>query len=309
MKTLIIGYGSIGARHARIADSFGWDLALVSKQANLPFKTFSSISTALEEFSPHAVIIATETTEHYRCICEFEKYGRGLKILVEKPLFDSEIDFQPMHNRYFVAYNLRFHPVYKKIKNEIKGEKVIYAHITCGSFLPNWRPGRNYLESYSASILRGGGVLNDLSHEIDCAIDWFASNQLVYGACENSGTLKIETEDLCSILLTNDSNSTVFVHMDYLSRIPYRRGIIQCESKTIQYDFIANSVQVSGNEPEYFECEGDYSYLEQLVALDRSPNLLCSFDEGKQIMSLISEIRNYSKTKTTRSFPGRGESR
>ena len=298
MKILIIGFGSIGARHARVANSLGWDLALVSKQVNLPYQTFSSISTALNEFSPQAVIIATETTEHYRCICELEKHAQGLKILVEKPLFDTEIDFQPIHNRYFVAYNLRFHPVYKKIKNEIKNEKVIYAHITCGSFLPNWRSGRNYLESYSASILRGGGVLNDLSHEIDCAIGWFESKQLKYGNCKNSETLKIETEDHCSMMLTNDSKANIFVHIDYLSRIPYRRGIIHCESKTIQYDFIAKSVHVSGNEPEQYECEADHSYSEQLVALEKDPNLLCSFQEGIQIMSLISEIKKHSKSST-----------
>lgn len=292
VRILVIGHGSIGERHARLSRGLSYDVAVVSKQDNLPYATFRSITEAVNSFKPESVIIATETTDHFRCISELEQCVDGLSVLVEKPLFEREIVFESPKNEYFVAYNLRFHPVFKKVRDEIRNERVVFGHITCGSFLPYWRPGRDYRQSYSSSSQRGGGVLNDLSHEFDCAMQWFGSNQLLYSHCGRSGTLEVESEDHASAILTNISGSKIFIHLDYLSRIPFRRGVIQCESKTIQYDFLEMKVHVSGKSMEYFECDSDYTYIEQLKALRGNRDLLCGLDAGREVISVVSEIRN-----------------
>ena len=39
--------------------------------------------------------------------------------------------------------------------------------VLCGSYLPSWRKNIIYNKSYSSDKKKGGGVLLDLSHEID----------------------------------------------------------------------------------------------------------------------------------------------
>ncbi len=45
--------------------------------------------------------------------------------------------------------------------------QTLYTSVECGSYLPDWRPGNNYKKSVSAKKDLGGGVLLELSHELD----------------------------------------------------------------------------------------------------------------------------------------------
>ena len=58
-------------------------------------------------------------TKHLNDLKLIEKNFKKINVLIEKPLFDKyeEINISSLKNRYFVGYNLRFHPVIDHIKN------------------------------------------------------------------------------------------------------------------------------------------------------------------------------------------------
>ena len=99
------------------------------------------------------------------------------------------------------------------------------ARIIAGQFLPSWRSGRDYRKSYSARAELGGGVLLDLSHELDY-LTWFLPKKIAYisGLMLASRRLRINTEAICSFNLEYQDGSIAEVHLDYLN-MPYRRSV------------------------------------------------------------------------------------
>ena len=116
-SALVIGYGSIGKRHANILNEMNEinNVSVLSNQRDLPFDTITSLEK-IPNLKPDYVIIASNTSLHFEQLCFLNKILMEKKILVEKPLFDRFQDFVIKNNQVFVGYNLRFHPIMKKIK-------------------------------------------------------------------------------------------------------------------------------------------------------------------------------------------------
>ena len=65
MKTLVVGYGSIGKRHSSVLNNLGHDTAIVSRRDSKNPKQFRNITEAVKLFNPSYVVIASRTEEHY----------------------------------------------------------------------------------------------------------------------------------------------------------------------------------------------------------------------------------------------------
>ena len=67
LKALIIGYGSIGNRHAKILSKLNniSEVSILISQKNLPYNTINSIND-ISLLSPDYIVIASSTSLHYK---------------------------------------------------------------------------------------------------------------------------------------------------------------------------------------------------------------------------------------------------
>ena len=147
-RALVIGYGSIGARHARLLEEIHCHTAVVSKrEVDFPL-SYIELTEALTVERPEYVVIANATNQHYETLQSLAALGYTGTVLVEKPLFGNEIKLPslPFRNT-FVAYNLRFHPIIQRLKTLLEGEEVLSVQAYVGQYLPDWRPTTDYRSS------------------------------------------------------------------------------------------------------------------------------------------------------------------
>ena len=287
-KALIIGFGSIGKRHAHVLSYMGCLVAIVSQQINVSYKRYPRITDALSTHFDY-IIIANATYLHEQSLFEILRSSFSGPILVEKPLFSQPHQFECDNaNSVFVGYNLRFHPVLQYLKKILQGEEIISFHVRVGQYLPTWRPQIDYRNSCSAKKDEGGGVLRDLSHELDYAT-WICGDCISVAAIGGKlSALEIDSDDTYSILMKCQWVPVVMIHMDYLSRIKKREIIVQTKRNTIVADLIQNRVSINEVEEKF---ESVDTYMQQHIAiLSQNFQQLCSYSQGLKIIKLIDLI-------------------
>lgn len=296
MLALIIGYGSIGARHARLLDEMGHEVACVTGNPDCPYPVFKTIEAALDEAKPWLVIVSTATVDHFDNMQALQMSNFAGRILVEKPLFAKPCDC-PSNENAFVAYNLRFHPLVTRTRELLTGQKILNAQFHVGQYLPDWRPGTDYSASYSAKRAQGGGVLRDLSHELDLAQFLLGDWKRVTALGGKVSDLNIDSDDQFSILMETASCPATTIHMDYLSRTARRGFDITTPDMSLRADFITNTLFVDGK-AESHPSERDTTYQNQLEALVSDNPNLCSFKSGLEIVRLIEAIEESAHSHT-----------
>lgn len=284
MNVLLIGYGSIGKRHESILSTFKniQTIDIVTKQIVQNKTTFSSIKDIKELNYYDYFIIANETYKHASTLKYIDYLVKKKTILVEKPLFKDYKKYSPT-NKIIVAYNLRFHPVIDFLKQY----EYIYLNASVGQDLQQWRE-EPYTKNYSAKKKYGGGVLRDLSHEIDY-IQYLTGNiKNIKATIDKKSNLKIDVED---IVVANGKTKKAIVgfSMDYISKIPFRKIIAHTKEETFICDLIANTI----NNKKLKTIDSNYTYRKMHKAiLNNSFDKVCSYKEGLKTMKIIKDIEN-----------------
>ncbi|MDT8903841.1 Gfo/Idh/MocA family protein [Anaeroselena agilis] len=288
MKALVIGYGSIGSRHARLLQNMGFPVKVVSGRQIDDYNPYKTIAEALADYAPDYVVITNETGRHYNSLAALAECSyRGL-VLVEKPLFDRQRDLpENEFEGLYVGYNLRFHPVIQKLRDIVADEKVLSFHVYVGQYLPGWRPNTDYRHTYSASKALGGGVLRDLSHELDYTnwlLDGWRSLTALGGHYSH---LETDSDDIFSILATTRKCPVVTIQLNYLDR-HYRREILfNTDKHTIKADFI-NATLTIDDRSENYNITRDFTYIAQHKAVTgRDAVSTCPATGGVEVLKMI----------------------
>ena len=227
-RIVVIGTGSVGRRHIENLSRLGATVGAfsyrgVERQAELPSVRFFNHLAEVWDFAPDAVVVANSTDRHVEVALEAAQ--AGCHLFIEKPLSNSLRGVQALvdvvHARNLVVetgFMLRFHPNLRWMKQCLDGQGVgtlHYAHGLFGQFLPEWRPGTDYRQCYSAR--RGvGGVIFDLVHEIDL-IGWFLGPiRHVQALTAYVAPLGIESEAMAEINIRTANGALGHIHVDYV---------------------------------------------------------------------------------------------
>jgi predicted dehydrogenase len=292
---VVVGLGSIGTRHARILRELGLDVVTVSRREG---GDYGSITQAVATARPDYVVIATETARHAADLQELAQTDFNGNVLVEKPLFATPAA-PPKYPfaHVSVGYNLRFHPVMTALAERLRGRDVITVAAYVGQDIREWRPGRDHRATASATVDAGGGVLRDLSHELDYLLWLFGPWHRVAALGGASGARDIDVDDHLDLLLDMQRAPSVHVHMDYLDRQGIRRIRVNVDEDTIEADLVGSRLAVNGKATE-FASERDQSYREMHVAAMRGASPACSLPEALGVVHLIDASERALRTKT-----------
>ena len=213
MKNIaIVGYGNIAKKHisALLRSNEKFKIYVISKRKHKSksrnvffFKSLKSIDKIKISL---AVICSAAPLHIKQCKYFFKK---KTNIFIEKPM-SSNLFFAKSiakdinkHKKLFrVGYVLRYLNSALKIKKILKKKligKIIDVQIQCSSFLPNWRTNRDYKKTVSSNRKLGGGVLLELSHEIDYIIWLFGYPTKVFADMSKKNVFNINVEEAVQI--------------------------------------------------------------------------------------------------------------
>jgi predicted dehydrogenase len=290
VNVAVVGAGSIGSRHQRILKQLGHQVSVVS--ANSPDADFRSMSDALERESFDYVVIASQTSQHVTDLSALINNRFSGRVLIEKPLFEKLHTLEDNNFSFAaVGYNLRFHPAIVWLKDTLpKLGKLSSANFYVGQYLPTWRPDSDYRKSSSARDISGGGVLRDLSHELDLVQYLFGDWQQLTAVGGKFSDLEIATDDTFSILMTSTNCNAISVQLNYIDRIKQRYITINGNSGTVSIDLISNTAKFNDLDVK-FSVNADDSYVAQhLAVISNDSQNTCSPSEALKVVETIQAI-------------------
>jgi predicted dehydrogenase len=299
-SVLVCGFGSIGQRHVRILREMGQKVHVFSRRKLPEEEYYQNLEAALSEVNPEYVVIANETSEHESTLKKVLSIGVPT-ILVEKPLFSSSVEniLENPKSQVCVAYNLRLHPLLQQLFSEIKEQSIISVQVYVGQYLPDWRPQQDYRKSYSVSRAQGGGVLRDLSHELDY-INWFFGPwQALTASGGHYSSLAGDSDDVFCLLLKMERCPVVSLQMNYLDRSGRREIIINTEEHTFHLDLVKQEFKKDQKPTVLFLSEKDETYQTQHTdMLNNNGKFCCSLQEGLDVLRMIDAAEKSTETET-----------
>ena len=248
---IIVGLGSIGQRHLRYLEScqpkLQIDVVTRSGQAGksgITYDTIFDINPRDYDFA----IVANAASAHVDTAEYF--LNHQVPVLIEKPLDACmtkacKLSLHPHAGRALLGYSLRFSDLYKHLMLRLADlGSVEHVSISSRSFLPDWRKGSDYRESVSARKELGGGVLLEISHEIDLAIKIIGGVESAMGFKKSSKILGLEVEDIADLVIRNGQH-LAHVHLNMCSELLSRTGTVLTENGTLRYDFLDQTIEIS----------------------------------------------------------------
>lgn len=259
MRALIIGTGSIGRRHIKNIQSMApsTEFILLRRTAEpdaftkeLKARVETTLDAGLAE-NPTFAIVASASAFHFDVLSNLIR--AGVPSYVEKPIVTTIAHVEQTRAAlaavkqvpHAAGFNMRFLDTLSTVRSMIHAGRigtVVRASLSAGQWLPDWRTG-DYRETYSARADLGGGVILDLSHELDIARWLFGEIDII--ACKSGkySSLEIQSADTACILAAARSGPLLSINLDYVARFPLRHYEIVGDRGTIVWDLPSRTIE------------------------------------------------------------------
>ncbi len=322
-RILIVGLGSIGKRHLRLAREFfpKADIKVLRHQPcdYIPEHAngcFTTLAQAIH-FAPQIAVIASPATHHIdtaRALAEV-----GVHLLVEKPLSATTDGVAQLLKTcisqkviLLTGYNLRFLSSlqrFREMLNENVIGKVLSVRCEIGQYLPSWRPDADYREAVSAQHKLGGGALLELSHELDYLRWIFGEVEWVKATLSRQSALEIDVEDTAHLILgfysENTGNQLVgTLNLDFIRHDTTRLCTAIGEKGSLRWNGLTGLVELfESGAKEWRELfrhqhQRDDSYLAEwrhfIDCVNEQKPPLISGEDGFKVLKIIEASRKSS---------------
>ncbi|MFC4209939.1 Gfo/Idh/MocA family protein [Pedobacter lithocola] len=276
MNVLIVGLGSIARKHIAALQTLKIGTKIYALRSGINSTVEIGVENIYDLDTVNVVfdfaIISNPTHLHYQFIKELAQ--KSIPLFIEKPavhtLENANKLVELIAEKQLVSYvacNLRFHPCIKFLKEKMEDKplRINELNIYCGSYLPDWRPGRDFRYIYSANAEMGGGVHLDLFHEIDYTTWLFGSPNKSKSVLRNNSSLDIDAVDYANYILQYDG-FTASIILNYYRRNPKREIEVVFEDDTWTVDLIKNTLKNDANEYLFEASDFDvkHTYIFQL---------------------------------------------
>ena len=309
-RLLVVGAGSIGTRHATNARTLGvTDLAVVDpdrgRREQLASATgalaFETLDAALD-WGPQMAVVCSPPSLHLDAARTCA--DAGCHLLIEKPLAATRDGVDTLESaiarrtlRAGVAYQLRFHPAVRRMHALAHGGgigRLLSIQAEYGQYLPNWRPARDYRDTYTAQAVLGGGILLDASHEIDY-VRWIAGDiSAVFASAAKLSALDIDVEDTAALVLAFPTRTIGEIHLDCVQRGYSRRCVLIGSDATVRWDAGTGLSIVDGSGTVHHEPlvpEPNDPYLAEMKAFLDGETGHATIADGARVLAVIDAAR------------------
>ncbi|MFH1441040.1 MAG: Gfo/Idh/MocA family oxidoreductase [Candidatus Omnitrophota bacterium] len=326
MKVIIVGLGSIGRRHLKNLKLIDPQMEIAvlrqhSKDADLgdlkslASKVFFNTQEAIR-WEPNAVFITNPAPFHIKTALSFAK--ENIHLFIEKPLSVSVKEIDPLLKEcrqrkliLMVGYVLRFYKPLMIAKAFIEERKigcVLSINSVVGRYLPDWRPGSDYKVNVSARSELGGGVIFELSHELDY-VRWLVGEITEVSAIvDKISDFDIDVEDIAEINLRFKNGAFGHIHLDMLDRAVNRSCRIIGSDGTLVWDFNSERclrfynakekiwVDMCLSSPDYNQAFIDeLAYFFECILKKEEP--LVNGREGQRIVEAVIAVKRSARIK------------
>ena len=262
-RILIIGLGTIGLRHLSILKELIPEAeikVLRRENTKIQFGLGVSVITSINEakqFLPEIIVISNATSHHVDTALEFVQAGASL--FIEKPISDLKKGILDLIRKLnttggvlMVGYNLRYLKSLQEFRRHLNEGLIgdsLSVRCEVGQYLPSWRPKKDYRESVSAKSELGGGVLLELSHEIDYLRWIFGDIDWVRATLSRQSKLEIDVEDNVHLTIGFEKRKNGMqlignLNMDFMRHDTTRCCTVIGEKGSLRWDGILGQVSL-----------------------------------------------------------------
>jgi len=330
-RFLVVGFGSIGKVHVKNLRELFPDAEIIvytgqSIQDNGHERYVSSIDEALQH-KPQAAIIANAASHHLKIARLLAK--EGIALLIEKPLSsnlngvdDLIVLCKQKGICLMIGYNLRFLPSLRRFHSSVLEEKVgklLSVRAEVGQYLPSWRPDTDYWKTVSAKREYGGGVLLEISHEIDYLLWIFGDITDLTAVVKKQSDLIIDVEDTAylTFIFNPDEEGyqlTGSLNMDFFRHDTVRKCTVIGSEGTLCWDGVAATVSFFDAKSktwrqiyaEQSDMKATYKkeigFFVQCVEKGEVTGPAATGEDGRKVIEIIEAARRSEKTGRMISF-------